>query len=103
MPISTERACRWISMSQPPAQNLVIGGVLRDDVVRSATLCVAVEADGGAPAGWWSDELMRLYEPTHWVPVPAAESPGQPDRATSSEAEGSCDETADPVLLDVRR
>lgn len=80
-------------MSRPPSHKRIIGGVLSDGLVLSAMLCVAVDADGQAPGGWWSDELMRLYEPTHWIPVPAVRS----------EPEGASDQASDPVLLDVGR
>lgn len=46
---------------------------------------------------------MRLYEPTHWIPVPATEGPGSPERTAASKAEGFGDKTADPVLFDVGR
>lgn len=90
-------------MRRPPSHRRIIGGVLRDGLVVSAALCVAVDADGEAPGGWWSDELMRSYEPTHWIPVPAIGSERPSHRAIASEAEGSGDESADPVLLDVGR
>ena len=93
MPISTGEGCAWTAMSRPPSHKRIIGGVLSDGLVLSAMLCVAVDAEGEAPGGWWSDELMRLYEPTHWIPVPSVRS----------EAEGICDKACDPVLLDVGR
>lgn len=55
MAMSTERACARISMRCSPSHKRIISGILRDGVVVSAMPCVAVDADGEAPAGWCSD------------------------------------------------
>lgn len=72
---------RVISSAQADGAEILFA-VIQAGRVTLAGRCQWLEAQAGQRACWWSDDLCRAVDPTHWLPMPTLHP--TPERADAS-------------------